>query len=86
MILFLRVFRNARVKTRGDARGNTGASKCVPDIEVSESTVARDYRCAHLSGLVRRGYLLSREASRLRRLFGAFVIPSSVDLVSFRVS
>ena len=79
-----RVFRIIRVKARADARGNARAT--VPDIEVSESTVARDYRCAHLSGLVRRGYLLSREESRLRRLFGAFVIPSSVDLVSFRVS
>ena len=34
------VFRNKGVKARGDARGNTGASKCVPDIEVSKSTVA----------------------------------------------
>ena len=55
--LFQRVFRNAGAKARGDARGNTGANKCVPDIEVSKSTVARDYRCAHWSGLVGWGYL-----------------------------
>ena len=75
-------FRIIRVKTRADARGNC---KCVPDIEVSKSTVVCDYRCAHLSELVRRGYLLSREASR-HKDFGAFVIPSCVGLVSFRVS
>ena len=80
-MLLQRVFRTIRVKTRGNAR----ASKCVRDIEVSKSTVACDYRCAHLSGLVRRGYLLSREMSR-HKDFGAFVIPSCVGLVSFRVS
>ena len=78
-----RVFRIIRVKARADARGNARAT--VPDIEVSESTVACDFRCAHLSGLVRRSYLLSREVSR-HKDFGAFVILSCVGLVSFRVS
>ena len=84
-MLLQRVFRSIRVKTRVDARGSARGSKCVPDIEVSEGTVACDFRCAHLSGLVRRSYLLSREVSR-HKDFGAFVILSCVGLVSFRVS
>ena len=85
VMLFQRIFRNVRGKARGDTRCSTEVFKCVPNIEVSESTVARDYRCAHLFGLVRQGYLLSWGVSR-HRDFGAFVIPSCVGRVSFRES
>ena len=62
-----------------------GASECGPDIEFGESTMACDYRWAHLSGLVRWGYLLSQEVSR-RRGFSVFAIPSCFGVVSFRLS
>ena len=50
VVLFQRVFRNTK--------GNTRVGKCGPDIEVGVSAVACDYRCAHLFGVVRWGYLL----------------------------
>ena len=82
------VFRNTRVNKRVNARGNTmceaRVGECVPDIEVGKRTMARDYRCAQLSGLVGWGYLSSREVSR-HRGFSVFVIPC-VGVVSSRVS
>ena len=75
------MFRNARV----NARGGTGVHEWCPDIEVGKSAVSGGYRWAHLSGLVRRGYLLSQEVSR-HRGFGAFAIPSCFGVGSFRLS
>ena len=64
--------------------GETRIGKCVPDIEVGKSTMACDYRCAQLSGLVGWGYLSLQEASRHGGL-SVFVI-TCVVVVSFRVS
>ena len=66
------------------ARGGTGVQEWCPDIEVGKSAVSGGYRWAHLSGLVRRGYLLSQEVSR-HRGFGAFAIPSCFGVGSFRL-
>ena len=61
---------------------NTRVGKCVPDIEVGKSTMARDYRCAHLSGLVGWGDLSSQEASR-HRGFSVFAIPCASVVSGF---
>ena len=57
------VLRNTKAKARFNTSGETRVGKWVLDIDVGNSTVARDYRCVCLSGLVLRGYLLSQEAS-----------------------
>ena len=53
-VLYQSVFRT----TRGNTRGNTRVGKCGPDIEVGMSALVCEYRCAHLFGVVRWGYLL----------------------------